>query len=277
MHTQTPDHAWFLNLPNPMIVGHRGAAGHAPENTIISFTRALELGADALELDVQPTADGDAVVIHDRTVDRTTESVGAVESMTMTQLKKLDAGYRFTPDQGQTFPFRDQGHRFTTLTETLEAFPGIRFVVEIKRDTPALCKAVLRAIRNARAQDRVLVGSFKDEALRYLRECEPSLATGAGTKETKQFVIASHLHASGWVAKPYFALQVPPRYGRWPVITEITMNHARKHGLHVQVWTIDEPDEMRRLVALGVHGITTNYPDRARFLTKHRSCGNLPA
>ncbi len=142
----------------PLLIAHRGGSGLAPENTILAFRRALEWWrADLLEIDVQPTRDGDAVVIHDPTVDRTTEGSGRVAELTVTELAGLDAGYRFTPDGGASYPLRGAGVRISTLREVLETFPGTRVNVEIK-DARAQ-EPVWDTVRALGAEQRVLIAA----------------------------------------------------------------------------------------------------------------------
>ena len=122
----------LLDPARRIVIGHRGAAAEAPENTLSSFTRALSAGADALELDVRVTADGVPVVIHDPTLDRTTDRAGAVASLSVQEVRAADAGARFTPDGGASLPFRGQGVTVPTLAEVLQRFPGTPLVVELK-------------------------------------------------------------------------------------------------------------------------------------------------
>ena len=139
----------------PLLIAHRGGAGLAPENTMAAFTRALQLWQpDMFELAVHASADGACVVIHDPTIDRTTNGTGAVAALSVAQLQSFDAGYRFTPDGGRTFPFRGQGVRIPTIDEVFAAFPTIRLTIELK--TAAAQKPLFAAIERASAQERVI-------------------------------------------------------------------------------------------------------------------------
>src|SRR6185369_11672155 len=124
--------------PLPRAFGHRGAAGVAPENTIVSFRRGCADGADVLELDVHATADGEIVVLHDPTLERTTDGAGAVAALRFAEIERLDAGHRFTPDGGRTFPFRGTGVRVPRLGDLLREFPGMPLNIEIKQETPSI-------------------------------------------------------------------------------------------------------------------------------------------
>ena len=121
----------YFELPSPIVIGHRGAAGERPENTLAAFAHGLETGAEILESDLHLTRDGVVVMAHDETVDRTTEGSGPLREFSFAELSKLDAGYRFSADGGRTFPFRGQGLRIPTLEEGLKVFPGARFNLEL--------------------------------------------------------------------------------------------------------------------------------------------------
>ena len=139
----------FFALPTPLVIGHRGSSGEAPENTLPAFARALAQGAVILETDVHATRDGVVVVYHDERVERTTDGAGAIAELDFAALRALDAGHRYSPDGGRSFPFRGRGLRVATLAEAFEALPGARFNVEIKRDDAALVEGTV-ACRGAR-------------------------------------------------------------------------------------------------------------------------------
>src|SRR5690348_16209850 len=124
----------FLAHDGPLFFAHRGGSALAPENTLVAYEKGLSYGADALELDIHPTCDGEIVVIHDDTLDRTTDGSGRVSGFTLDDLRQFDAGYRFTPDSGATYPYRGQGVRIPTLAEVYERFSDARVNIEIKED-----------------------------------------------------------------------------------------------------------------------------------------------
>ncbi len=228
------------------IVGHRGAAGEHPENTLRSFDGALDQGADALELDVRVTRDGTPVVMHDATVDRTTSGSGAVRAHTLDQLRSLDAG---------------QGERVPLLAEVLVRYPETPLIIEIKEEEAA--RPTLEALTRARAEARVIVGSFVHAALRPFPPV--AFARSASRRETTLFWLASRLRLR-FPGRSYRAFTVPERHGRLTVVDALFMRAAGKRGMPVHVWTVDEPEEARRLRALGVAGIITNFPARMRAL-----------
>ncbi len=243
----------LLDLNARLVIGHRGASAEAPENTLPAFQRAVEEGADALELDVQVTADDVAVVLHDLTLDRTTGASGPIALRRWDELRDVDAGYRFTTD-GAAFPFRGKGVRIPALIEVLAAFPDVPLLIEIK--VPEAQRAVLRAIAEAGAVDRCVVAS---EHWQALTECEPPYLRGA----SRRHIIRMLLHATfraplGPV--PYRLLAIPDRYRGIPVATRRFIGAARRRGVPVHVWTVDNPERARTLWAAGAAGIITNVP-----------------
>lgn len=192
----------YVKSPRPLNMAHQGGAGLAPSNTIVAFRNALKVGADGLELDVHATKDGEVVVTHDDTVDRTTDGTGAVKDFTLAELKKLDAGYRFTPDNGQTYPYRGQGITIPTLREVLAEFPDQRINIEIKQSEPPIESKVLEVIDEMGMRDMVLVVSFDDAVMKWFREMAGDIAVGATENEIRTFVIYSTLKALPFYA-PY--------------------------------------------------------------------------
>lgn len=245
-----------------LIVGHRGAAGLAPENTLPAFAAALEHGAHMLELDVWPTRDGHIVVLHDETVDRTTDGTGRITDMTLDEVKALDAGYRFTADGGRTYPWRGRGVTVPTLEEVLTAFPDVPFIVEIKHADPNVVPAVLSAIDRAGARGRVMIGSFHSAVLQRVRQLAPDIPTGYGLEEAVRYVIAQRLGLGAFLRPVAPALQVPESYGRLRVVDPGFARLARRKGLQLHVWTVNDEEQMMRLVGFGVDAIITDYPDR---------------
>ena len=253
----------FLDLPTPIPIGHRGAAGDAPENTLPSFERAVAVGAAILESDVHLTRDGHVVIHHDAEVDRTSDGSGPVAEKTLAELRELDAGYRFSPDGGRSHPFRDRGVRIPTLAEAYEAFPEMRFNLEIKAATPGLVERTLQ-LSAARA-GHTLLAAADPGIMAALREAaareKVPVAIGASVADVLAFVRAA-LDDKPPPPGP-MALQVPPDFGGRPLVTARFVEHAHAHELHVHVWTINDPDEIERLLDLGVDGIVSDHPDRA--------------
>ena len=246
----------------PTNFAHRGASLRAPENTLEAFRLAARSGAGGLELDVHMTSDGGIVVIHDDSVDRTTEGTGLVRRMTLQELQSLDAGYRFTPDGGIAYPHRGQGVRVPELGEVLRHFPGHKVNIDIKEEQPGVEVALLETIEGADAGNRVLVVSEMPAVVERIRELSGNaISTGASRQEIGDFYRLSRLRLEFLVRPPYDALQVPVEYGGREVVTPRFLKAAHDRGVRVDVWTIDDPDEMRRLLDLGVDVIMTNRPE----------------
>jgi glycerophosphoryl diester phosphodiesterase len=224
-----------------------------------AFALAIEQGADAIELDVRLSADREPVVLHDATLDRTTETRGRVGTYALAELMKLDAGARFTPDNGRTFPFRAASVRIPTLAEVLRAFPEVPFLVDIKE--VAAQEPVRRVALEARAAERCVFASEHHSALDAFRSPPFRVAaSGAEIGALYRAVLLRRLPA----AVPYQALSVPERHRGLRIPTPRFVSAARSLGCPVHVWTANDAATARRLWGVGVAGIVTNYPDRIR-------------
>jgi glycerophosphoryl diester phosphodiesterase len=245
----------------PVNVAHRGASTLAPENTIEAFRLAVEAGAGGLELDVHMTRDGHIVVIHDATVDRTTNGSGAVSEMTLDELRRFDAGHNFSPDGGSTRPYRGRGVWVPTLGEVIEEFPGVAVNIEIKAGTPGIEETVLGILRDANALGRALVVSTPHAIVKRFRKISSGhISTGASRWEIGVFYILSRLRLERLVRPAYDALQVPLLHRGILVVTPRFIRAAQARGVRVDVWTINQAEEMRRLLDLGVDVIMTDRP-----------------
>lgn len=252
----------FLAHDRPLFFAHRGGSLLAPENTLVAFERGLSYGADALELDIQSTRDGELVVIHDPTVDRTTNGSGPVAGFTLDELRRQDAGFRFTPDSGQTFPFRGQDIRIPTLREIFERFPSIRINVDLKADDPERERRFWRVIQEYEAVDRVMVGSFAHAPLvRFRALTGGRVATSGSQREITYFVVAATARCARILHPAYDALQVPETHRGVRIVSPVTVAAAHGLGLDVHVWTVDVQADMRRLLSWGVDGVMTDRPD----------------
>ena len=227
-----------------------------------SFEGAVGLGCCYLETDVHLSKDGVPVTIHDPTVDRTTDGSGLVRALPLVELKRLDAGYRFSPDGGRTHPHRGEGVTIPTLAEVVEAFPQVLVNIDLKRHDAAMVEAMAVFIEERGLQDRLLIASFADAVIRAFRQrTQNRVATAAAGWETRRFWLASRLGLTRLIRPAYDALQVPPRTGRLTVVDRRLVASAHLRGLQVHVWTVDEVAEMRRMLALGVDGIMSDRPD----------------
>ncbi len=260
--------AWFEGLPDRYAVGHRGAAGMVPENTIESFQRAIELGAQAIEFDVQETADGVWVVHHDETVNRTTNGRGLIRTMPWSDVSQLDAGYRFEPADERGFPWRGRGLRVPRLVDVLDALPQTKLVIEIKTRQREAAPRLAAFLEAHQAQEHSLVCSFYDELLIEFRRHAPMCATGAGSGEAGQFIMGCYLRRTLPAELPYQALTIPRHHRGLPLVTRAVTSAAQRRGMHIQVWTINRPARMRKLYDRGAQAMTSDYPDRALAVLK---------
>jgi glycerophosphoryl diester phosphodiesterase len=263
----------YFDLPGPLVIGHRGAKAHRPENTLVSFEHALQLGAQILESDVHATREGVPVLIHDDRVDRTTDGAGAVRDLTLEELRRLDAGSRYTPDGGRSHPWRGRGVCIPTLEEAFEAFPAARFNLELKEDETGFVERVVETVARHGREDRTLLTAGEDAIMRHLREhmarTGSKAALGAASGDVLGFVRTA-LEGGAPPPEP-MALQIPADFGGRPLVTPALVRHAHAHDVQVHVWTINEPAEMEALLDLGVDGIVTDYPERMAEIARRRA------
>ncbi len=252
----------YLQLPGPWIVAHRGGSRLAPENTLPAFERAAALGADAIEIDVRLTADGRVVVFHDEDTARLTGEPGTIEGRPLSSVAALDAAFSFSPDGGRTHPLRGTGVRVPTFAEALERLPGMRFNVDAKTEDAPLAEALAEDVRAAGAVDRVCVGSFFDAQAERLGRLLPGAARYLPQDAATCHVLNAKSGATGaGCPRGYDLADLPHRLGVMTVVDAKVVAYFHAHGVPVHVWTVDDEQEMRDLVALGVDGIVTDRPD----------------
>jgi glycerophosphoryl diester phosphodiesterase len=268
-------------------IAHQGGEIEAPSNTLFAFKTAKDKGSDVLELDIHATADGELVVIHDATVDRTTNGTGRIDQMTLAQVKALDAAYWFVPDCGtcrgrpadayayrgfatgqrpipeELAGFEPNDFRIPTLREVLETFPRDFVNVEIKSTAPETTPyedklaALLREF--GRSTDTIVV-SFLDHAVELFKLQAPEVSTATATGETALFWASAQGPAPGAPNPRYHALQVPIEFNGLTVVTPEFVQRAHANGLAVHVWTIDDRPTMEWLIDIGVDGIMSDRP-----------------
>jgi len=242
----------------PLLYAHRGAASEQPENTLPSFARALELGADALETDLHLTADGHVVASHDATLSRMAGVPVVIRLATLEELRRCDVGWGFVDRDGRR-PFLGRGLRVPTLEELLDAFPGVSWNVDVKQRAPSMVGPVLELLRRKRAEQRVLVASFDAATLRAVRAAGYSGRTGLGLTEVLR-LYAAPLAALRAVKLGGGAVQIPPSAQGLRLDTAGFVAKCHALGLRVDYWTIDDPVEAERLLKLGADGIMTDDP-----------------
>lgn len=255
----TPQTHILLDATRRLIIGHRGASAHAPENTIPAFRLAERAGADAIELDVRMTADGVPVVLHDPTLLRTMGRSFAVATETFARLRELDAGSRFTRDGGRTFPWRGRGIQLPSLEDVITAMPRMPLLVELK--VRSAQDAVRDVLQRTGAIARALVVSFDHHAVAGFRD--GSTPTGAGEREMISLLARSVLRVAPR-AVPYQAIFVPRRMWGFAVPTAPFTRIGRALSLPVHTWVENDPVVARHLWSSGIAGIVTDDPGALR-------------
>lgn len=258
----------FLTPGRPLVFAHRGGAALAPENTMPAFDQAIALGADGVELDVRLSRDGVVVVHHDARVDRTTNGRGRVSDRTASELARLDAAYRFGG------PWRGTGVGIPTLADVLRRHREAWVIVEMKQDRVELAHATVAVVRAAGAADRVCLAASGLRAITAARRAAPEIMTSAAREEVRVALTGR------WLGHDYQGFQVPERVGAVQIVSGAFVARAHRHGLFVQVWTVNRPEGLRRMIDLGVDGLITDRPDLALTVvrdtrtTAATGCGN---
>ncbi len=260
------DVAFFGELPGdhaPLVFAHQAGEGRWPSNTMVGFRESSAVGADVLDADMHMSRDGELVLIHDETVDRTSDGSGEVRDLTLSELRELDFGYRFSTDGGETFPYRGTGLGIVTVEDLFSEFTDTRFGIEIKQTSTDAATKLCSLIREYGYEDRVLVSSFAQEGMDAFRDACPDVATSATDGEAKRFYIFQLLRLSGFYSPPFDSLQVPEYRGGTHVLTSSFVRAAERWNLPVIPWTINDVDDFDRIIGdYQVDGINTNYPDR---------------
>jgi glycerophosphoryl diester phosphodiesterase len=274
----TTDNLWLER--RVLAYAHQGGAWEAPSSTLHAIRAALAAGATGIELDVHATADGELVVCHDATVDRTTDGSGAIAAMTLAEIRTLDNAYWFVPGADATpglaagdYPFRgrapeDPDFRIATLREVLDQFPGVVLNLDVKQTAPQVEpyeEALALLLAEYGRRDDVIVASFLDSATERFSTFAPDVPTSAGTLGVAEFWRAFQAGEDPAAFRPSSAgrpaaLQVPEVFGDTTVVDRRFVEAAHTAGLAVHVWTVDDEASMRRLVDLGVDGIITDLP-----------------
>ncbi len=243
------------------VIAHQGGNHLWPDNTLFAFREAVAAGVDVLEMDVHASSDGELVLIHDDTVDRTTDGSGVVWEMTLEQLQSLDAAYRW-PHHRETdaFPYRGQGIQIPTLESVLREFPDVPMVIEIKQSEPPIVDTFGELLQRYDREQNTVVASFSPEVMQEFRKKFPDFATSGVEPEIRTFFALKTAFA-GWIYPPPMnVFAVPERFGNLRVITPRFVRAAKRRGITVQVWTVNEREQMNRMLDAGVDGIITDEP-----------------
>lgn len=266
-----PTHPFHQNWDQTLVIAHRGGSGERPENTMLAFKHARDIGVDALELDVHMTRDGVLAIIHDDTVNRTTDGTGRVTDLSYAELSELDAGYNFEEESDEDgtldYPYRNAGVRIPTLEEMLSEFASLRMLIEIKPNRIEVADIICQAIRNHDAAERVIVSSFHEKPLRYFRRVCPEVATSATESEVRLFFVLHLLGLERMIRPAYDTFALPlttklPLVGEIQLVDERFVRSAALHNIPIDVWTVNEETEILKLLKLEVTGIITGFPSR---------------
>ena len=250
------------------VIAHRGGARVRPENTMAAFDHAASLGVDALECDVHLSREGTPVVIHDATLERTTDQTGPVAERTAKELGGVDAGARFGAAEG--FPFRGQGLGVPLLADLLDRHLDLPVIVEIKGERPEVVPAIIDVLRKSRRPGRFVVGGFSHAVLDAVRRTAPEYPTSASKREVEAAIRRSYFRIrprrSG-----YDVFQVPYRFRGRQIFSAPFVRTVTRAGVPFQSWIIDEAEDMRRLMEWGVTGLITDRPDECLRVVRSRA------
>jgi glycerophosphoryl diester phosphodiesterase len=264
VNPKAPSKPYYDGVTGTLVIAHQGGDGVWPGDTMYAFGKAVEIGADVLEMDAHITKDGRIVLMHDERVDRTTDGTGLIEDLTLAQLKQLDAAYGWSNDSGQTFPYRGQGIQVPTLDELFKAFPQMRYVIEIKLTTNPIDKPLCDLIREYGMQDEVVIASFHDEAMKNFRATCPEVATSASRGEVTQYVLLGKAFLYGFYFPKFQSVQPPfdtKDSLNIPIMTKRFIRESHAKNIRVEPWTVNDPELMKQYIEWGVDGIMTDRPD----------------
>lgn len=242
----------YLSHEHPIRFAHRGSRVLWPENTMVAFQGAVDLGYRYIETDVHVTRDGRVVIFHDDTLERLTDGSGRFADHDWEDLETLDAAHGFKPDEG--FPLRGRGIGMPLLEEAVDTFPDQMFNIDLKQ--PGTARAVAEEVRRLGIEDRVMIGSFHDRRIRAFRRAAPGVATSAGPAEVARSLARRPRDGIG-----ADAFQVPEHGGGIRLVTPRFVRRAHTAGKQVHVWTVNDAEDMRRLLDMGVDGVVTDRPD----------------
>jgi len=263
-----PDNPYRISEgQRPWILAHGGAKDLFPENTLVAFDGSVEIGIDALEIDVVLTGDEILIPLHDLTIDDTSDGEGEAGRYTYEELQQFNFGYDFEALDG-SFPYRDTLVTIPTLEEVILRYPGMHFTLEIKNpgdDGMKAAEKFLALITQTGIEDRVVVASFHDDVLRYFFEISEGNIAISGSQEMVEDLVFSALGAAEWLHRPDAVMvQIPTSGAGINLSSQRVIRSLHRRNMAVQYWTINEKEEMRRLIEAGADGLITDRPDLMR-------------
>ena len=236
---------------------------------MVSFERAVRAGAIYLELDVHMSRDGEIVVSHDEGLARTCGRQARIREMNWAEIQAADAGYMLSFDGGATFPFRGRSIKVPRLAEVLGAFGQVNYLIEIKQTEPSLVSQLLATVDASGLRRRVLIASEFDPPISAVRSLAPQIPTNFSYTEVAEFLQAMAGHRPDYAPRGA-ALQIPPEYHGWQLVTTASVEFAHRAGVEIHVWTVNEEREMNQLLECGVDGLISDYPARALAIARSR-------
>lgn len=263
-----PAHAFYReDDPDILVIAHRGGKGIAPEGTLAAFDKSLALGVNVFEYDIHQTVDGYLVVSHDPTVERTTNGIGMINEMTLAEVQALDAGYFFKDEAGK-YSYRNQGIYIPTVEEVFKRYPQMRHLIEIKdTNKPERYEGIIQQlwllIRKYEMEEQVMIGSFDHEINeRFSNLSQGVIPIGAGEQAVRAFAKFHVPYLNGLAKSMVDSFQLPMEQEGHNLASRNIINSAKKRNIAIYYWTINEKEEMKRLILKGVDGIITDYPNR---------------
>ena len=242
VNPKTPPTQYYVNAPQTLVIAHQGGDEVWPGDTMFAFEKAVEIGSDVLEMDAHITKDGQIVLMHNETVDDTTDGTGLIEDLTLAELKELDAAYDWSIDGDKTFPHRGQGIHVPALEELFQKFPQMRYLIEIKLTENPIDKPLCELIRKYGVQNKVIIGSFHDQAMKNFRATCPEVATSAARTEVRNYVLLGKAFLGGFIVPQYQAIEPPydPSESLGiPIMTERFVREAHAKNIRVEPWTVN--------------------------------------
>lgn len=248
-------------IPEPVVLAHRGDSAHFPENTMPAFNSAVKMEVDVIETDVHLTLDGEVIVWHDNSLEKMSGDKRIISSLTWAEIKKVDAGYLFTTDNGKTYPFRNKNISAVRLRDLLKEYPKMKFNIDLKDNNLILAEKYAQILKDLNCIERIVTASFHSNVLKHFRKLLPRAITSCTSLEVIVLILFYHLKIL-FIPLPYKMriVQVPEFSGKIRVISKGFIKVLHKRGFKVQIWTINNQQEMYRLLQMEVDGIFTDKP-----------------
>ena len=243
------------------VIAHRGGAFEAPENTLEAFANAASVSPNVIfEMDIHFTKDQQIVVIHDETVDRTTNGHGFVKDLTLAQIKELDAGYNFKDQKTGEYTWRGKGVKIPLLSEVFDKFPDRRMLIEVKPNSSELAEAFYNMAKKYNRLDKTVFTSEHGPVIRYQRTLDASILTAAPSDEVLKAVMLASIGLEAWDKMPADMFCIPEKQDGIQVFSQELLREANKRNKKVFIWTIDNESDMSRLIKENVNGLITDRP-----------------